>query len=121
MGCSIARELSKYKLKTCVVDKDSDVANGTTKANSAIVHAGFDAKPGTLKGKLNAIGNAMFDKLAEELDFHFKRIGSLVLCFDENDIDKLHELKEQGEKNGVPSLEVLDINKLREMEPNISE
>lgn len=120
VGCSIARELSKYKLKTCVVDRDSDVANGTTKANSAIVHAGFDAKTGTLKGKLNAVGNAMFDKLAEDLDFHFKRIGSLVLCFDENDINKLHELKEQGEKNGVPGLDVLDIKKLREMEPNIS-
>ncbi len=121
VGCAIARELSKYKLSTCVVDKDTDVANGTTKANSAIVHAGFDAKAGTLKGKLNAIGNSMFDKLAEDLDFHFKRVGSLVLCFDEKDINKLHELKEQGEKNGVPNLQVLDINKLREMEPNISE
>lgn len=120
VGCAIARELSKYKLSICVVDKDTDVANGTTKANSAIVHAGFDAKTGSLKGKLNAIGNAMFDKLAEDLDFHFKRIGSLVLCFDEKDINKLHELKEQGVKNGVPKLEILDSNKLREMEPNIS-
>jgi glycerol-3-phosphate dehydrogenase len=120
VGCAIARELSKYKLSICVVDKDTDVANGTTKANSAIVHAGFDAKMGSLKGKLNAIGNAMFDKLAEDLDFHFKRIGSLVLCFDEADINKLYELKEQGVKNGVPKLEILDSNKLREMEPNIS-
>lgn len=121
IGCSIARELSKYNLKTCVVDKDSDVSNGTTKANSAIVHAGFDAKSGTLKGKLNALGNAMFDKLSEELDFPFKRIGSLVLCFDENDINKLYELKEQGEKNGVPNLQVLDGTRVRELEPNISD
>jgi Predicted dehydrogenase len=120
VGCAIARELSKYKLSICVVDKDTDVANGTTKANSAIVHAGFDAKTGSLKGKLNAIGNAMFDKLSEDLDFHFKRIGSLVLCFDGKDINKLHELKEQGIKNGVPKLEILDRDKLSEMEPNIS-
>lgn len=120
VGCAIARELSRYKLSICVVDKDTDVANGTTKANSAIVHAGFDAKTGSLKGKLNAIGNAMFDKLSEDLDFHFKRIGSLVLCFDEKDMDKLQELKEQGIKNGVPNLEILDGNKLRQMEPSIS-
>lgn len=121
VGCSIARELSKYKLSICVVDKDTDVANGTTKANSAIVHAGFDAKAGTLKGKLNAIGNAMFDKLSEDLDFHFKRIGSLVLCFDEADMDNLRALKDQGVKNGVPNLEILDKNKLKEMEPNLSD
>ncbi|MBV7274968.1 NAD(P)/FAD-dependent oxidoreductase [Clostridium sp. PL3] len=121
IGCSIARELSRYKLKVCVIDKDSDVANGTTKANSAIVHAGFDAKPATLKGKLNAKGNAMFDKLAEELDFPFKRIGSLVLCFDKDDLGKLNDLKEQGDKNGVPGLEIIEGDKLREKEPNISD
>lgn len=121
IGCSIARELSRYNLKVCVIDKDSDVANGTTKANSAIVHAGFDAKPTTLKGKLNAKGNSMFDKLAEELDFPFKRIGSLVLCFDKEDLDKLNDLKAQGEKNGVPGLEIIDGDKLRETEPNISD
>ncbi|NMM65413.1 NAD(P)/FAD-dependent oxidoreductase [Clostridium sp. P21] len=121
IGCSIARELSKYKLKTCVVEKNLDLANGTSKANSAIVHAGFDAKPESLKGKLNAKGNAMFDKLSEELDFPFSRIGSLVLCFDKKDIDGLYELKEKGEKNGVPNLEILDGKKVREMEPNLSE
>lgn len=121
VGCSIARELARYKLKVCVIDKDSDVANGTTKANSAIVHAGFDAKPESLKGKLNAKGNSMFDKLAEELDFPFKRTGSLVLCFDKNDLDKLNDLKKQGEKNGVPGLEIIEGDKLREMEPNISD
>ncbi|WML36081.1 NAD(P)/FAD-dependent oxidoreductase [Clostridium sp. OS1-26] len=121
VGCSIARELARYKLKVCVIDKDSDVANGTTKANSAIVHAGFDAKPESLKGKLNAKGNSMFDKLAEELDFPFKRNGSLVLCFDKNDVDKLNDLKKQGEKNGVPGLEIIEGDKLREIEPNVSD
>ena len=121
IGCSIARELSKYQLKVCVLEKGEDVSVGTSKANSAIVHAGFDAKPNSLKGKLNVKGNAMFDKLAEELDFHFKRIGSLVICFNEEDIQGLEKLKKQGEKNGVPNLEILSKEKLREIEPNLSE
>jgi glycerol-3-phosphate dehydrogenase len=120
VGCSIARELSKYNLKICVIEKEIDVASGTTKANSAIIHAGFDAKPNSLKGKLNAKGNAMFDELSKELNFPFKRNGSLVLCFDKNDYHKLIELKEQGEKNGVPNLQILDGDKVREIEPNVS-
>jgi glycerol-3-phosphate dehydrogenase len=121
IGCSIARELSKYKLKTCVIEKECDVAAGTTKANSAIVHAGFDAKTDSLKGKLNAKGNAMFDKLSEELQFPFKRIGAFVLCFSEKDMYKLEGLKMQGEVNGVPDLNILDKEELRELEPNISD
>ena len=121
VGCSIARELSKYKLNVCVVEKEVDVASGTTKANSAIIHAGFDAKPYSLKGKLNVKGNAMFDGLSKELNFPFIRNGSLVLCFDNNDYHKLKELKEQGEKNGVPDLQILDGAKVREIEPNVSE
>ncbi len=120
VGSSIAREISKYNLKVIVVDKDFDLASGTTKANSAIVHAGFDAKPNTFKGKLNARGNSMFEKLSKELDFPFKRNGSLVLCFDEKDKEKLELLKRQGEINGVPDLEILTGNATREMEPNIS-
>ena len=121
IGCSIARELSKFNLKTIVLEKETDVASGTTKANSAIVHAGFDAKPDKLKGKLNAKGNLLFDKLSEELDFPFKRNGSFVLCFDKNDLYKLEKLKEQGIANGVPNIEVLDGDKVREMESKISE
>jgi glycerol-3-phosphate dehydrogenase len=121
VGSSIARELSKYDLKVCVVEKHSDVAEGTSKANSAIIHAGHDAKTGTLKCKLNVKGNAMFDKLSEELDFPFKRNGSLVLCFDENDMDKLLELKERGHKNGVQEIQVLSRKELLELEPNLSE
>lgn len=121
IGCSIARELSKYQLKICVLDKGHDVCTGTSKANSAIIHAGFDAEPGTLKGKLNAKGNVMFDRLAKELDFPFKRIGSLVLAFNQEDIPALNKLKAQGEKNGVPDLKIIFREELREMEPNLSE
>ncbi|UVE41803.1 NAD(P)/FAD-dependent oxidoreductase [Clostridium sp. CM027] len=120
IGCSVSRELSKYNLKTCVIEKSSDVASGTTKANSAIVHAGYDANPSTIKGKLNAKGNEMYTKLAKELDFPFKRNGSLVLCFDEKHMNDLKELLEQGEKNGVPNLAILDGDQVREMEPNVT-
>jgi glycerol-3-phosphate dehydrogenase len=121
IGCSIARELSKYNLNTCVIEKECDVAAGTTKANSAIVHAGFDAKVESLKGKLNAKGNEMFDKLSEELEFPFKRIGAFVLCFDEEDSYKLEDLKKQGEVNGVPDLKILGREELKALEPNISD
>ena len=121
IGCSIARELSKYQLKICVIDKGEDVSIGTSKANSAIIHAGFDAHPGTLKSNLNVKGNAMFDKLAKELDFPFKRIGSLVLCFSEEDMPALEKLKIQGDGNGVPNLRIIKKEELREMEPNLSE
>ncbi|MDF2839907.1 MAG: FAD/NAD(P)-binding oxidoreductase [Clostridia bacterium] len=120
-GMSIARELSKYDLKVCVLEKEVDIAMGTTKANSAIVHAGFDAKPGTLKAKLNAKANSMFDQLSKDLDFHFRRNGSLVLCFDEKDMDHLRDLMEQGIQNGVPDLVILDKAAVLAMEPNLSE
>ena len=121
IGCSIARELSKYQLQICVIDKGEDVSTGTSKANSAIVHAGFDANPKALKGKLNAKGNFMFDRLAKELDFPFKRIGSLVLCFNEEDIPALEKLKAQGKENGVPNLRIIGKKELLKMEPNLSE
>ncbi|MFT5873035.1 MAG: glycerol-3-phosphate dehydrogenase [Clostridium sp.] len=121
IGASVAREISKYNLKVVVVDKGLDLAAGTTKANSAIVHAGHDASPDTIKGKLNAKGNSMFDRLSKELDFPFKKNGSLILCFDENDKEKLELLKKQGELNGVPNLQILTGEQTREIEPNISE
>lgn len=121
IGASVAREISKYNLKAIVVEKEMDLASGTTKANSAIVHAGFDAKTNTLKGRLNAKGNSMFDKLSKELDFPFKKNGSLVLCFNEADRGNLELLKKQGEMNGVPGLQILTGDETRVMEPNISE
>lgn len=120
VGCAAARELSRYRLDTLVLERSSDVCSGTSKANSAIVHAGYDAKPDSLKGKLNAKANSLFDKLSEELEFHFKRNGSLVLCFDRQDMDGLYELKERGTINGVPGLQILDGDEVRKMEPNVS-
>ncbi|GAA0177686.1 NAD(P)/FAD-dependent oxidoreductase [Clostridium sediminicola] len=121
-GCAIARELSRYQLKICVLEKEIDVASGTTKANSAIVHAGEDPIPGTLKAKLNVLGNEMYDKLSEELDFPFKRCGSLVLCFDEEDISKLEELRQRGLINGLPdTMEILKREEALNLEPNLSE
>ena len=100
-GCAIARELSRERLQIAVLEKSTDVCEGTSKANSGIAHAGFDAKPGTLMARLNLKGSEMMEKLSKELDFPYKKNGSLVLCFDEKDMDKLEELKERGEKNGV--------------------
>ncbi len=120
IGCAVAREISRYCLKVVVLDRAADVATGTTKANSAIVHAGFDARPDTMKGELNAKGNAMFDEWSKELDFPFKRNGSFVLCFQEEDRYKLLELKEQGEINGVPNLKILKKEEALRMEPKLS-
>lgn len=120
IGASIARELSKYNLKICVLEKNNDIADGTSKANSGIVHAGFDAKPNTLKGKLNALGNLMFDQLSKELDFPFKRNGSFVLCFNKEDIHILESLKMQGENNNVPNLKILNKDEILALEPNVS-
>lgn len=121
-GAAVARELSKYNLKTCVVEKEIDVASGTSKANSGIVHAGEDPMPGTLKAKMNVRGNEMFDKLQEEIDFPFKRNESLVLCFDEKDIEKLEELRQRGLENGLPdTMEILNREEALELEPNLSE
>ena len=120
-GSAIARELSRYDIGVTVLEKGVDVSSGTSKANSGIVHAGFDAEPDTLKGKLNAKSNAMFDRLAKELDFSFRRSGALVLCFDEADMPKLEELKARGEKNGVDGLTIINREELLKLEPNISD
>ena len=85
IGSAIARELSKYNVKACVLERDEDVCCGTSKANSAIVHAGFDAKPGTLKAKLNVKGNEMMEQLSKDLDFPFTRNGSLIVCTKDHD------------------------------------
>ena len=120
IGCSIARELSKYNLDTCVVEKNNDVAEGISKGNSGIVHAGYNEKENTLKAKLNLEGNYLFDGLSKKLDFSFKRNGALILAFNEDEMKKVHELKANGDKLGVPALEVLDRNEVLNLEKNIS-
>lgn len=119
-GACIARELSRYELNILVLEKNNDVSSETTKANSAIVHAGFDAKEGTLMAKLNVLGNSMFDKLAEELDFPFTRNGSLVIAANEEEMQILKELKERGERNGVPQLFLLSAKETFQLEADIS-
>lgn len=120
-GAAAARELSRYQAKLCVLEKEEDVCCGTSKANSAIVHAGYDAVPGTLKAKLNVRGNELMGRLSEELDFPFQRIGSLVLCFQEADLPKLQALYRRGIENGVPKLHILDREETLRLEPNLSE
>ena len=120
-GCAVARELSRYEIKACVLEKEEDVCSGTSKANSGIVHAGFDARPGTLMAKLNVQGNRMMEELSRELDFPFKRNGSLVVCTDRADRDRLAELYERGIKNGVKHLRILEREELLSLEPHISE
>lgn len=119
-GCAIARELARYDWSVTVLEKASDVCEGTSKANSGIAHAGFDAVPGTLKAKLNVEGNVMMEALSRELDFPFERNGSLVLCFDETDRPKLQKLLEQGGLNGVKDLRIIEREELKSLEPNIS-
>ncbi len=120
-GASIAREFSRYKLKTVVVERALDVCEGTSKANSGIVHAGFDAEPGTLKAKLNAEGNRRMEQLSKDLDFPFKRNGSLIICWEEDGMGTLNELMENGRKNGVEGLRIITGDEARAMEPNLSE
>lgn len=120
-GCAIARELARYEWKVTVLERASDVCEGTSKANSGIVHAGYDAHPGTLKAKLNVAGNVMMEELSKELDFPFKRNGSLVLCFDEKDRPALQRLYEQGIENGVKDVRIIERDELKKLEPGISD
>ena len=121
VGGMIARELTRYGLKVCLLEKENDVAMGATKANSAIVHAGFDAKEGSLKALLNVKGSKMMEKTAKELGVKYKRNGSLVIGFNEEDKKTVEELFERGSKNGVEGLEIIGKERLKELEPNISE
>ena len=121
VGCAVAYYLSKYNAEVAVLEATSDVATGASRANSGIVHAGFDADPAKLKGKLNAKSNAMFDELAKTLNFNFKRVGALVLAFSEEDLPNLEKLKEQGVLNGVPNLEVISGDEARKLEPNLTD
>ena len=120
-GCAVARELSRYDAKVCVLEREEDVCCGTSKANSAIVHAGFDAQTGTLMAKLNVEGNALMWQLAKDLDIGAIQCGSLVVCTDESARDGLDELLARGKANGVPGLRIVEREELKEMEPNISD
>ena len=120
-GCAIARELSRYRAKVLVVEKEEDVCCGTSKANSAIVHAGFDAATGSLMAKMNVEGNRLMEQLSIDLDFPFRRNGSLVVCTNEEDLPGLQQLYDRGMANGVPELQILNKEEVHEMEPNLSD
>ena len=119
-GCAVARYLSRYQGSALVLERAEDVCCGTSKANSAIIHAGFDAAHGSLMAKMNVQGNRMLPELAKELDFPFRMNGSLVVCMSEEDMPRLRALYENGVKNGVEGLEIVDAQRLHELEPNVS-
>ncbi len=121
VGGMIARELSAYNLKICILEKTNDVAMGATKANSAIVHAGFDAKPGSLKAKLNVKGSEMMEKVADELGVKYKRNGSLVIGFNDEDMETVKALKKRGDENGVAGLKVIEKDEIKKLEPSVSD
>ena len=118
-GAMIARRLARYNLKVLVLERENDVGNVTSNANSAIIHSGYDPLPNTLKAKMNVRGNAMFDEIADELDVHFKRVGSLTVATTEEQLKVLEELVERSKLNGVP-VKLLSEKEVKEMEPNIS-
>lgn len=120
VGASIARELSRYKLSTVVVERCEDVCSGTSKANSAIVHAGYDAVPGSLKAKFNVRGAELIRELSKKLDFDYRENGSMVISLSPEGHTGLMTLLEKGEKNGVKDLEIISGDRAREIEPALS-
>ena len=121
VGSLIARALSRYSLRMLLIDRASDVGEGTTKANTAIVHAGYDAKPGSLKARLNVAGNAMFDRLCAELDVDFERCGTCVVALSDYELTTLRELHQRGQENGVPGIELLGAEEMRRREPALTD
>ena len=121
VGSMIARTLSAYDLKVCVIEKENDVAMGASKANSAIVHAGFDAEVGSMKAKLNVKGSKMMEKVANELGVKYKKNGSLVVGFNDEDKETIKGLYERGNANGVEGLRILSQKEVRDLEPNIAD
>jgi glycerol-3-phosphate dehydrogenase len=119
VGNSIARELSRYRLNIGVFEKEQDVGMGTSSRNSGVVHSGIHYKPGTLRAHLDVQGNSLMKNLCNELKVKIDYIGKLTVAFDQNDIKTLDKLKEQGEANGVPGLEMLDADQMRKKQPDV--
>ena len=120
IGASVAYELSKYNLKVLVLEKEIDVADGTTKANSGILHSGYDPEPGTLMAKLNVEGSKRIKELVKKLDVQYNECGSLVLAFNKEDEKTLEKLLDNGIKNGVENLRIIDKEEVEKLEPNIN-
>ena len=120
IGAAAAFELSKYQADVLILEKENDVSMGSSRANSAIIHAGYDPKPGTLMARLNVEGNAMAEQLCKDLSVPFERIGSLVLAFTEEEEATIKTLYERGVANGVPGLRIIDAEEIQKMEPQVS-
>jgi len=120
-GAAIAFELSKYNLKIAIIEKENDVATGSTKANSAIIHAGYDPKPGSLMAKLNVRGSFLCKEICEKLDVPYNNYGALVYAFNDEDKKTLEVLLDRGNKNGVPGLKIIDREEVLKMEPDSSD
>lgn len=119
-GTAILHELAKYNLRAVLVEQEPELAAGTTKANSAILHAGFDAPTGSMKARMNVAGNAMYHDLKDELDLDIRWSGSYVAALDDEQMDVLKELLERGNANGVPGLKIISGDEMRKEEPNVS-
>lgn len=120
VGCAIARELSKYQIDVIVVDKNEDVGGDASKSNSAIIHTGYDAAPGTLESQLVVAANDMYDEITKDLDIPFKRIGAILPAITQEQFDKLPEIKEKAFRNHVYDVEFKTGKELLEMEPNLN-
>ncbi len=119
VGAFVARNLSRYELSVLVLEKENDVGDATSMANSAIVHSGYDPVPGTKKARFNVAGNKMFPQVCDELDVEFEPVGSLTVALEEKQLDMLKDLAKRGEENGVPT-KLLTGEEVRAMEPNIN-
>lgn len=119
-GCAIARQLARYDLSICVVEAANDIALGASKANGGLVHAGYDPAPGTVKAQVNARGCELYGTWAQELGFLFRRTGSMVLGFNDEDLAHLEKLRSNGLANGVPELSIIGPERIHELEPRAS-
>ena len=121
VGCLTARALARYQLKVLLLEQEADVCCGTSKANTAIIHAGYDAKPGSLKAALNAAGNRMYEQVCGELGVLCERHGTYVVALEDEDVRTLEELRARGVRNGVPGLSIISGEKMRRIEPLVSQ
>jgi glycerol-3-phosphate dehydrogenase len=119
-GTAIARELSRYKLKICLLEKEEELAFGVSKSNSGIIHPGTQNPPGSLKAKLCVQGNLLTRKIAGELGVDFKEVGELILAFSEEEIFRLHQLRDEAQTLKVPGVRMVDQIWLSKNEPNLS-
>mgnify|MGYP000192444346 CR=1 FL=1 len=120
-GCCIAREISRYKIKACVIEKGDDVASGTSKANTGVIHTGLEAPPGSLMAELCVRGNELMYEWAKDLNFPAEKNGKLIVCTHEEDMPLLYEQLEHANANGVPECEILDREEVLKREQDISD